>query len=53
MTAHHPRRDPRYATAFATFVCAWALLFAALALSGTGPADAAEEAPVVAAAQTR
>ena len=48
MTTH----NPRFATAFATFVCAWAVLFAALALSGTERTDAASAAPVVAAAQT-
>jgi len=49
MTSRNPRRDPRFATAFAAFVGAWALLFAALALGGT-ERDAAADAPVVAAA---
>jgi hypothetical protein len=51
MTSRNPRRDPRLATAFASFVCAWALLFAVLALSGTERADAASDAPIVAAVQ--
>jgi hypothetical protein len=49
MTARNSHRHPHFATAFAAFVCAWALLFAALALSGTAPADA--DPAVVAAAQ--
>ena len=43
------RRDSRFASAFATFVCVWALLMATLALSTTPRADQSPEAPIVAA----
>jgi hypothetical protein len=48
MTLQSLRRDPRYAAAFATFVCAWALLTATLALSAAPRADAACAPPPVA-----
>ena len=42
---HERHRDSRYAAAFATLVCAWALLLVALGLAaplrGTAPAPAA------------
>lgn len=50
MTPCNPRRDPPHATAFATFVCAWALLLAVLALSTAPRAGAPAAAPIVAAA---
>ena len=40
MFQHDLRRNPRLATAFSTFVCAWALVMASLALSSTPRADA-------------
>jgi hypothetical protein len=49
MTLRNLRRDSRFASIFATFVCVWALLMATIALSTTPRADAGPEAPVVAA----
>ena len=47
------RRDSHYAAAFATLVCAWALLLAALCLAAPVRNDATAPAAVIAAGQRR
>jgi hypothetical protein len=45
------RRNQRFASAFATFVCAWALAMAALALATTPHTERPREAPLVLSAE--